>query len=82
VKFYETKYIMEDVEISSSGQNLYMTYKLRMSRYGGILGGGHLPWALLLLVLGVGFRMANSWSECVTSAREIKLYVMGTVRCV
>jgi len=31
---------------------------------------------------GGGFRMGNSWSECVTSAREIKLYVLGTVRCV
>jgi len=31
-KFYETKYIVADVEISSSGQNLYMKYKLCMSR--------------------------------------------------
>ena len=53
-KFYKTKYIVADVEISSSGQNLYMKYKLCMSRYGGILGGGHLPWALSLLVLGGG----------------------------
>ena len=44
-----------------------------MSRYGGILGGGHLPSALSLLVLGGGVRMANSLSECVTFAREIKL---------
>jgi len=30
-----------------------MRYKLRMSSHGGILGGGHLPWALsLVLVLG------------------------------
>jgi len=52
-KFYETKYIVADVEISS-GQNLYMKYKLCMNRYGSILGGGHLPWALSLLVLGEG----------------------------
>jgi hypothetical protein len=31
-KFYETKYIVADVEISSSGQNLYMKYKLCMSK--------------------------------------------------
>ena len=31
---------MTDVEISSSGQNLYMKYKQCMSRYGGILGWG------------------------------------------
>ena len=43
---------MVDVEISPSGQNLYMKYKLCMSRYSGIVGGGHLPWALSLLVLG------------------------------
>jgi len=43
-----------DVEISSSGQKLYMKYELCMSRYGGILGGGHLSWALLLLVYGGG----------------------------
>jgi len=73
-----------DVEISSSGQNLYIKYKLCMGRYGGILGGGHVSWDLSLLVLGGGrgLRMANRWSECVTSAREIKLYVVGTVRCV
>ena len=52
MKFYETKYIVADVEISSYGQNLYMRYKLCMSRYGGILGWGHLPWAVMLLVLG------------------------------
>jgi len=55
-----------DVEISSSDQKLYMKYKLCMSRYGVILSGGHLPWALSLLVLGGGVRMANNWSECVT----------------
>ena len=31
-----------------------MRYKLLMSSHGGILGGGHLPWALLLLVLVLG----------------------------
>ena len=45
---------MADVDISSSGQKLYMRYKLCMSRYGGILDGDHLPWALSLLVLGGG----------------------------
>jgi len=40
-----------DVEISSSGQNLYMKYKLCMTRYSGILGGGHL---LGSVVVGVG----------------------------
>jgi len=53
-KFYETKYIVANVEISSSGQNLYMKYKLCMSRYGGIPGGGHLSWVLLWLVLVLG----------------------------
>jgi len=52
--FYETKSIVADVEILSSGQNLYMKYKLCMSRYGRILE------------LGGGVRMANSWSGCVT----------------
>jgi len=42
-----------------------MKYKLCMRRYSGILGGGHLPWALLLLMLGVVW-MANGWSESVT----------------
>ena len=45
---------MADVEISSSGQKFYMRYELHMSRYGGILGGGHLPWVLSLLVLEGG----------------------------
>jgi len=31
-----------------------MKYKLCTSRYSGILGGGHLPWALSLLVLAEG----------------------------
>jgi len=45
---------------------LYMRHKLRVRRYSGgralvcgILGGGHLPWALSLLVLGGKVRMAN-----------------------
>ena len=51
---------MADVEISSSGQKLYMRHKLRMSRYGGTLGGGHLPWALsLVLVGGSGWRISR-----------------------
>ena len=33
-----------------------MRYKLRMSRYGGILGRGHLPWALSLVLEGRGGR--------------------------
>jgi len=54
---------MVDVEISPSGQNLYMKYKLCMSRYSGILGGGHLLWALLVLG-GGGVRDENRWAEC------------------
>ena len=68
---------------------LYMRHKLRLSRYGGgralmcgILGRGHLPWALLLLVLGGGTGWQISRPEHVTSTGEIKLYVRGKSRCV
>jgi len=67
----------------------YVRHKLRVSRYGdgralvcGILGRGHLPWALSLLVLAGGSGRRISRPEHVTSAEEIKLYVMGNSRCV
>jgi len=66
-----------------------MRHKLHVSRYGGgralvcgILGGGHITWALSLLVLGGGSGWRISRPERVTSAEEIKLYVRGNSWCV
>jgi len=52
-----------------------------VSRYGGgralvcdIVGGGHLPWFLLLLVLCGGSGWRIGWSECVKcGALEIRI---------
>jgi len=57
-----------------------MRHKLHVNRYGGgralvcgVLGGGHLPWALLLLVLGEGSGWGISRPERVTCvALEIR----------
>jgi len=61
---------------------LYLRHKLHVSRYGsgralvcGILVRGHLPWALLLLVLRGWSRWQISRPERVTSVGERKLYV-------
>ena len=75
-------------------KKLYMRYKLRVNKYGGrqvvvcgILGEGHLPWDLSLLVLGGMFRWRISRSECVTCvALEIRridvlLLVLVLLRC-
>ena len=44
-----------------------------MSMYGGILGGGHLLWALSLLVLGGGSGWRIGRSECIAClALEIR----------
>ena len=64
-----------------------MRHKLHVNRYGGgralvcgVLGGGHLPWALLLLVLGGGSRWRISGPEHVTyvalETRRIDVFLL------
>jgi hypothetical protein len=71
VKFYETKYIVADAEISSSGQNLHMKYKLCMSKYGGILGGGgSSPLGSVVVGVGEGTR----WQMAGLNASHVWLW--------
>jgi hypothetical protein len=94
-KFYVTKYCLcvADSEISTSGQKkLYMNYKMRVSRYGGwcalvcgIVGGGHLPWVLLLLVFGEGLDGElglNASNFCVGDSSNRRLVVGSRVTLV